>query len=62
MACPLGGLLVGYLLDRIGRKKTIMFNDILGVLGWTLLATCPWHSTRNAIFIQMLIARFISGE
>lgn len=62
MACPLGGLLVGYLLDRIGRKNTILFNDILGVLGWTLLVTCPWHNTRNAILIQMLIARFISGE
>ena len=61
MACPLGGLLVGYLLDRIGRKNTIVFTDICGVLGWALLAAAPLHQERSAIFIQILVGRFLSG-
>ncbi|XP_061400759.1 facilitated trehalose transporter Tret1 [Musca vetustissima] len=61
MACPLGGLLVGLLMDRIGRKNTILVTDICGVLGWGLLATASLHNERSAIFIQMLIGRFISG-
>lgn len=62
MSCPLGGLLVGYLLDRIGRKNTIVFTDICGVIGWALLATAPLHGERSAIFIQILVARFLSGK
>lgn len=62
MACPLGGLLVGLLMDRVGRKNTIVVTDICGVLGWALLASASLHSDRSAIFIQMLIGRFISGE
>ncbi|XP_075169842.1 facilitated trehalose transporter Tret1 [Haematobia irritans] len=61
MACPLGGLLVGLLLDRIGRKNTILAFDVCGVLGWGLLATAALHTDRSAILIQMLIARFIQG-
>lgn len=61
MACPLGGLLVGYLLDRVGRKNTIVFTDICGVIGWALLATAPLHEKTSTIFIQILIARFLSG-
>ncbi|KAI8127575.1 Facilitated trehalose transporter Tret1 [Lucilia cuprina] len=61
MACPLGGLLVGYLMDRVGRKKTIVFTDICGVLGWALLATAPLHKDSSAIFTQILIGRFLSG-
>lgn len=61
MACPLGGLLVGYLMDRVGRKKTIVITDICGVLAWALLAAAPLHTDRSAIFIQILVARFLSG-
>ena len=62
MACPLGGLLVGYLLDRIGRKNTILFTNLLGILGWLLLALAPLQSDNESVYIQMLVARFISGE
>lgn len=61
MACPLGGLLVGYLMDRIGRKNTIILTDVCGILGWALLATAPLHKDKSAIYIQILIARFLSG-
>ncbi|XP_037948098.1 facilitated trehalose transporter Tret1-2 homolog [Teleopsis dalmanni] len=61
MACPLGGLLVGYLMDRIGRKNTIIFTNIVGVLGWAFLAAAPLHTDRNATYVQMLIGRFLSG-
>uniref|UniRef100_A0A1A9VPZ0 Major facilitator superfamily (MFS) profile domain-containing protein n=1 Tax=Glossina austeni TaxID=7395 RepID=A0A1A9VPZ0_GLOAU len=61
MACPLGGLLVGYLLDRVGRKNTILVTHITGVLGWALLASCTMYSDRTTILIQMLLARFLSG-
>uniref|UniRef100_A0A1A9X3T7 Major facilitator superfamily (MFS) profile domain-containing protein n=1 Tax=Glossina brevipalpis TaxID=37001 RepID=A0A1A9X3T7_9MUSC len=52
MACPLGGLLVGYLLDRVGRKNTILVTHIIGAL---------LYSDRTPILIQMLLARFLSG-
>uniref|UniRef100_A0A1I8NXV2 Major facilitator superfamily (MFS) profile domain-containing protein n=3 Tax=Stomoxys calcitrans TaxID=35570 RepID=A0A1I8NXV2_STOCA len=61
MACPLGGLLVGLLMDRVGRKNTILVTDICGVIGWALLALASLHTDHSAIYIQMLIARFISG-
>ncbi|XP_040171954.1 uncharacterized protein LOC120905171 [Anopheles arabiensis] len=59
-ACPLGGLVSGYLLDRIGRKKTLMLINVLSIVSWALIAVC---STTNfdLMYTQILIARVIIG-
>ncbi|XP_004520679.1 facilitated trehalose transporter Tret1-2 homolog [Ceratitis capitata] len=61
MACPLGGLLVGYLMDRIGRRNTMLCTNCVGIVGLLLLVTAPSHSTRDAIYIQLLVGRFLCG-
>lgn len=62
MACPLGGLLVGYLMDRIGRRNTMLCTNFIGIIGLLLLVTAPHQSTRDAIYIQLLIGRFLCGK
>uniref|UniRef100_A0A182VMP5 Major facilitator superfamily (MFS) profile domain-containing protein n=1 Tax=Anopheles merus TaxID=30066 RepID=A0A182VMP5_ANOME len=59
-ACPLGGLVSGYLLDRIGRKKTLMLINVLSIVSWALIAVC---STTNfdLMYTQILVARVIIG-
>ncbi|XP_053964931.1 facilitated trehalose transporter Tret1-like [Anastrepha ludens] len=61
MACPIGGLIVGYLMDRFGRKNTMLLTNLVGLLGWALLVTAPFQSSRDLIFIQLLLGRFVSG-
>lgn len=60
LACPLGGILVGYLLDRIGRKRTMLVNNLIGIIGWTLIAGA-FQKDKHSAFIQILIGRFMSG-
>ncbi|XP_069964487.1 facilitated trehalose transporter Tret1-2 homolog [Bactrocera oleae] len=61
MACPLGGLIVGYLMDRFGRKNTMLLTNVVGIIGSALLATATYQTSRDALFVQMLIGRFVSG-
>ncbi|XP_030374167.1 facilitated trehalose transporter Tret1 [Scaptodrosophila lebanonensis] len=61
MACPIGGLLVSYFLDRIGRKNTILLTNLIGFLSWLLLITCFQHTERDWIYAQLLIARALGG-
>ncbi|TDG39025.1 hypothetical protein AWZ03_014553 [Drosophila navojoa] len=61
MACPLGGLMVSYFLDRIGRKYTILLTNVIGLIGWLLLATSFLHTNRDIIYAQMLVGRAFGG-
>ncbi|KAH8388804.1 hypothetical protein KR200_010122 [Drosophila serrata] len=61
MACPLGGLLVSYFLDRIGRKYTILLTNLIGLIGWILLVTSFMHENRDMIYYQMLLGRAFGG-
>lgn len=61
MTCPLGGLLSGYLLDKIGRKKTIFLINFTAIISWGLMAI-KLDLNPNAIFIQIMISRFIIGK
>ncbi|XP_020806277.1 facilitated trehalose transporter Tret1 [Drosophila serrata] len=61
MACPLGGLLVSYFLDRIGRKYTILLTNLIGLIGWILLVTSFMHEDRDMIYYQMLLGRAFGG-
>ncbi|KAH8400225.1 hypothetical protein KR215_009150 [Drosophila sulfurigaster] len=61
IACPLGGLLVSFFLDRIGRKRTILLTNLMGLIGWILLATSFLHDSHNYIYAQMLVGRAFGG-
>jgi len=60
ISCPLGGLLSGYLLDKIGRKKTIITINLTAILAWLVMATA-YHEGNSAFFIQIMISRIIIG-
>ncbi|XP_016985305.1 facilitated trehalose transporter Tret1 [Drosophila rhopaloa] len=60
LSAPLGGLLSGFLLDRIGRKKSLIVLNVLTILAWILLAT-PSESNAQAFFWQLVVSRFMLG-
>lgn len=61
LSCPLGGLLSGLLLDRIGRKRTLYVLNVLGIVAWILLATASATSSES-FYRQLLLSRFIIGK
>lgn len=61
LSSPLGGLLSGLLLDRIGRKRTLYVLNVLAITAWTLLAT-PSSTSSEAFYWQLLVSRFIIGK
>ncbi|XP_060654733.1 facilitated trehalose transporter Tret1 [Drosophila nasuta] len=60
LSCPLGGLLSGVLLDKIGRKRTLYVLNVLGIASWALLATASGTSSES-FSTQLLVSRFIIG-
>ncbi|XP_055374299.1 facilitated trehalose transporter Tret1-2 homolog [Condylostylus longicornis] len=60
ISCPLGGLLSGYLLDKIGRKGTIITINFTAIIAWLIMATA-FHEENLAFFIQIMISRFVIG-
>ncbi|KAH8348578.1 hypothetical protein KR084_008789 [Drosophila pseudotakahashii] len=60
LSAPLGGLLSGFLLDRIGRKRSLIVLNVLTILAWILLAT-PSSSDSEAFFWQLIVSRFMLG-
>ncbi|KAH8284849.1 hypothetical protein KR054_001901 [Drosophila jambulina] len=60
LAAPLGGLLSGFLLDKIGRKRSLIVLNVLTILAWILLAT-PSGTDQGAFFWQLIVSRFILG-
>ncbi|XP_058056910.1 facilitated trehalose transporter Tret1-2 homolog [Anopheles bellator] len=60
IACPLGGIVSGYLLDRIGRKKTLMLINVISIVSWTMIAVCS-RTNFDLMYTQILIARVLIG-
>ncbi|XP_034653586.1 facilitated trehalose transporter Tret1 [Drosophila subobscura] len=60
LAAPLGGLLSGVLLDKIGRKRTLVVLNILAIVAWILLATAS-QTDSHSFFWQLIVSRFILG-
>lgn len=60
IACPFGGLISGYLLDRIGRKWTLVLINVLSIVSWSLIAVSS-SSNFELMYTQILIARVIIG-
>lgn len=60
IACPIGGLLCSYVLDKYGRKKTLYTINMLSVISWGMMAMAS-SVDKELMFIQLLVARFIIG-
>ncbi|XP_053693390.1 facilitated trehalose transporter Tret1-2 homolog isoform X2 [Sabethes cyaneus] len=58
--CPFGGLLAGFLLDKVGRKKTLYFINVISIISWAIMALA---STTDSVllFVQLMVARVIIG-
>ncbi|KAH8400669.1 hypothetical protein KR009_000221 [Drosophila setifemur] len=60
LSAPLGGLLSGFLLDKIGRKRSLILLNVQTILAWILLAT-PSSTDSQAFFWQLIASRFLLG-
>lgn len=60
MVAPLGGLLVAYTLDAIGRKKTLILINILAISSWSLMGLSI-SSNFDVFFWQLIAARILIG-
>lgn len=59
MHCPYGGPLSSYLVTKIGRKGTLLVINVLSMIYWTIIGFSS--SDHEILFIQLLIARTITG-
>lgn len=55
---PIGCLLSGYVMDRLGRKKTLIMIEIPLIIGWLLIA---FASDITMIYIGRVLVGFGSG-
>ncbi|EAT35545.1 AAEL012288-PA [Aedes aegypti] len=58
--CPFGGLLAGFLLDKIGRKKTLYFINVISVVSWGIMAFAS-KTDEMLLFVELMVARVIIG-
>ncbi|CRK92768.1 CLUMA_CG006249, isoform A [Clunio marinus] len=47
LSTPFGCILGGYLMDNIGRKKTLIFTEIPMIIGWMFIFTSHLEFVRN---------------
>lgn len=60
IACPVGGILNAYLLDKFGRKATIFIINIVSIVSWGLMGS-SYYKSWTLKFAQVIVARFIIG-
>ncbi|XP_050323607.1 facilitated trehalose transporter Tret1 isoform X2 [Bactrocera neohumeralis] len=60
LSCPLGGLLSGFLLDKMGRKNTLYVLNGIALASWALMALAV-ESNADTVFIQLMVSRFCIG-
>lgn len=58
IATPIGAVFAGSVLERLGRKTTLLIINIPGVIGWLLIA----FAYGDATLILIYIGRFIAGN
>lgn len=61
ITCPLGGLLASYILDKFGRKFTLIVINVLSIFSWGLQSFTDKEDTQN-MYHQLLVARVIIGR
>jgi MFS family permease len=58
---PLGGLLSGYMLDKFGRRMTLISINVISIASWLIIGFSS-RSDVDALFLQLMLARIIIGE
>ncbi|XP_052866436.1 facilitated trehalose transporter Tret1-like [Anopheles cruzii] len=58
--CPVGGLLSGYLLDKIGRKKTLYCINGISIVSWVIMSVAS-RTDASTLFVELIVARVIIG-
>ncbi|XP_023702263.1 facilitated trehalose transporter Tret1-2 homolog isoform X1 [Cryptotermes secundus] len=58
VSTPIGCILSGYLMDLIGRKRTLIMTEIPLIIGWLLIST---SSTVEMIYVGRLLVGLGSG-
>ncbi|PSN36326.1 hypothetical protein C0J52_24327 [Blattella germanica] len=59
IATPIGCLIIGGLLDGLGRKRAMMLVNVPAVIGWLLIATTSSHE--HWFFYQVYVGRILTG-
>lgn len=60
ITCPLGGPISGFLADKIGRRNTLVFINIVAIGTWLVIGFSSRESAET-LFIQLMIGRAIIG-
>lgn len=60
VACPFGGPISGFLSEKIGRRNTLMFINVIAIVSWVLIGTSSRDNVQ-AFFIQLMFGRALIG-
>lgn len=58
---PIGGLLSGYMMDKFGRRNTLISINVISIISWLIIGYSS-KTDVNALFAQLMVARIIIGE
>lgn len=58
--CPIGGLASSFLLDKIGRKATLVVINIISITSWSMIAMAS-KTDVSTMYTQLLLARILIG-
>lgn len=58
--CPVGGLLASYVLDKYGRKVSMIAINVISVVAWTVTALADNNSI-DLMYGQLIVARVLLG-
>lgn len=61
ISSPIGGLISGYFLEKLGRKRTLLCINLISIISWLIIA---FSSKNDAVilFVQLMVARTIIGK
>lgn len=60
LTSPVGALLYSYILDKFGRKYTLMVINALSIVSWTTMALASVENSES-LFYQVFLARIMQG-
>jgi MFS family permease len=60
LVCPIGGPISSYLVNKFGRKISLILINVLSLTHWIISALSSQTNSQN-LFIQLIIARVICG-
>uniref|UniRef100_A0A182JLB1 Major facilitator superfamily (MFS) profile domain-containing protein n=1 Tax=Anopheles atroparvus TaxID=41427 RepID=A0A182JLB1_ANOAO len=58
--CPFGGLISVYLLDKVGRKKSLYSINVISIISWAIMSFAS-RTDANILFVELIVARVIIG-